>query len=104
MSDLLRAIRENADAIARMGHEAIAECHALGHPAWVEDRETGRIVRLDPDGTRIFEDVGRHLGDRPPTERDIFQALKVGRPRRAARVASQTDVDAPVAPSRDGDQ
>ena len=39
-----------------MGIEAIAEAHRLGHPAWVEDRETGRIVRLDPDGSRHFED------------------------------------------------
>ncbi len=52
----IHIVREAAPRLATMGIEAIAESHGLGHPAWVEDRETGRIVRLDPDGTRHFED------------------------------------------------
>ena len=53
---LLEQIDEAAPRIACMGRDAIAECHALGVPAWVEDRETGRIVRLEPDGSRHFEE------------------------------------------------
>ena len=59
---LLEAVREVAPRLATMGLEAIAQAHALGHPAWVEDRTTGRILRLDPDGTRHFDDHAARLG------------------------------------------
>ncbi|MGI3898947.1 MAG: hypothetical protein ACRYGP_01035 [Janthinobacterium lividum] len=67
----LHIIREAAPRLATMGIEAIAECHALGHPAWVEDSETGRIVRLDPDGKRHFEDrtTAQIRADRPTSPR-----------------------------------
>ena len=53
---LFELLDEAAPRLVRMGHEAIAECHAFGHPAWVADRETERIVRLDPDGSRHFKE------------------------------------------------
>ena len=51
---LLDLVREAWPRIARMGHDAIAQAHAAGVPTWVSDGE-GRIVRLDPDGTRHVE-------------------------------------------------
>ncbi len=48
---LLELVRDAWPRIVRMGRDAIAECHAAGHPAWVEGVD-GRVWRLDPDGTR----------------------------------------------------
>lgn len=50
---IFRKARENADAIARIGTEAIAEAKRLGIPAHYIDPALGAgIIREMPDGTR----------------------------------------------------
>jgi hypothetical protein len=101
---LLELIEEAAPRIATMGRDAIAECHAAGHPAWVEDRDTGRIVRLNPDGSRDFVDVARDverdLGDSPPIAQGL-PGSEGGRPRATARFASEVQVDPHAAAPRE---